>query len=70
MSRKEKWKSRAKFLFPQIKYQEKPPEENLPKLMEFILLGFADVPDHQWFLFGLFLVIYVIILMGNGTIFL
>nr|XP_003423764.1 olfactory receptor 10AG1-like [Loxodonta africana] len=51
-------------------HQEKPPEENLTELMEFVLLGFADIPHIQWFLFGLFLIIYIIILMSNGTIFL
>ncbi|KAB0336487.1 hypothetical protein FD755_025961, partial [Muntiacus reevesi] len=50
--------------------QEKAPEGNLTKLMEFVLLDFADVPHHQKFLFGLFLLIYIIILMGNGIIFL
>uniref|UniRef100_G3U8C1 Olfactory receptor n=1 Tax=Loxodonta africana TaxID=9785 RepID=G3U8C1_LOXAF len=44
--------------------------ENLTEMMEFALLGFADMPHLQWFLFGLFLVIYIIILMSNGTIFL
>ncbi|XP_013842558.2 olfactory receptor 10AG1-like [Sus scrofa] len=53
-----------------MKHQEKPSEENLTKLMEFVLLGFTDVPHLQWFLFGLFLVIYVIILISNGIIFL
>uniref|UniRef100_A0A8D1LJA5 Olfactory receptor n=1 Tax=Sus scrofa TaxID=9823 RepID=A0A8D1LJA5_PIG len=53
-----------------MKHQEKPPEENLTKLMEFVLLGFTDVPHLQWFLFGLFLVIYIIILISNGIIFL
>uniref|UniRef100_A0A8D1GUB2 Olfactory receptor n=1 Tax=Sus scrofa TaxID=9823 RepID=A0A8D1GUB2_PIG len=53
-----------------MNHQEKPPEENLTKLMEFILLGFTDVPHLQWFLFGLFLVIYIIILISNGIIFL
>ncbi|XP_045146938.1 olfactory receptor 10AG1-like isoform X2 [Echinops telfairi] len=38
--------------------------------MEFVLLGFADMPHLRWFLFGLFLTIYIIILMSNGTIFL
>ncbi|XP_069400463.1 olfactory receptor 10AG1-like [Ovis canadensis] len=38
--------------------------------MEFVLLDFADVPHLQGFLFGLFLLIYIIILMGNGIIFL
>ncbi|KAM9659485.1 olfactory receptor 10AG1-like [Trichechus inunguis] len=51
-------------------YQEKPPEDNLTELIEFVLLGFADMPHLQWFLFGLFLIIYIIILMSNGTIFL
>ncbi|KAM9219858.1 olfactory receptor 10AG1-like [Dugong dugon] len=51
-------------------HQEKPPEDNLTELMEFVLLGFADMPHLQWFLFGLFLIIYIIILMSNGTIFL
>ncbi|XP_006902328.1 PREDICTED: olfactory receptor 10AG1-like [Elephantulus edwardii] len=38
--------------------------------MEFVLLGFSGVPHLRWFLFGLFLVIYIIILVSNGTIFL
>lgn len=37
-------------------------------MMDFVLLGFTDIPQFQWFLFGIFLVIYVIILLGNGTI--
>ncbi|XP_055994019.1 olfactory receptor 10AG1-like isoform X1 [Sorex fumeus] len=49
---------------------ELPPQENLTKWMEFVLLDFADVPQLQWFLFSLFLVIYLCILVGNGTIFL
>ncbi|XP_016059431.1 PREDICTED: olfactory receptor 10AG1-like [Miniopterus natalensis] len=52
----------------EMKHQEKPPEENLTQLTEFVLLDFADVPHLQWFLFHLFLIIYIIILMGNGTI--
>lgn len=51
-----------------MEHQEKAPEGNLTKLMEFVLLGFADVPHLQKFLFGLFLFIYIIILMGNGII--
>ncbi|XP_076987767.1 olfactory receptor 10AG1-like [Tamandua tetradactyla] len=53
-----------------MKHQEEPSEGNLTELREFVLLGFADIPRLQWFLFGLFLVIYIIILLGNGTIFL
>ena len=51
-------------------HQEKAPEGNLTKLMEFVLLDFADVPHLQGFLCGRFLLIYIIILMGNGIIFL
>ncbi|XP_054999124.1 olfactory receptor 10AG1-like [Sorex araneus] len=51
-----------------MKPKEIPPQENLTKWMEFILLDFADVPQLQWFLFGLFLVIYLCTLLGNGTI--
>ncbi|XP_006902327.1 PREDICTED: olfactory receptor 10AG1-like [Elephantulus edwardii] len=50
--------------------QEKLPEGNQTQLMEFILLGFADMPHVQWLLFGFFLIIYIIILISNGTIFL
>ncbi|KAM9660508.1 olfactory receptor 10AG1-like [Trichechus inunguis] len=49
-------------------HQENPTEDNLTELMEFVLLGFADLPHLQWFLFGFFLIIYIIILMSNGTI--
>ncbi|XP_012381733.2 olfactory receptor 10AG1-like [Dasypus novemcinctus] len=52
-----------------MKHQEKLSEENLTELNEFVLLDFADIPHLQWFLFGLFLVIYIVIVMGNGTIF-
>ncbi|XP_006877675.1 PREDICTED: olfactory receptor 10AG1-like [Chrysochloris asiatica] len=55
---------------PQMNHHEKLPEENLTKLTEFILLDFADLPHLQWFLFGLFLIIYIIILLSNGAIFL
>nr|XP_015103261.1 olfactory receptor 10AG1-like [Vicugna pacos] len=44
---------------------QSPPQWNHTTLVEFILLGFSDVPDLQGFLFGLFLIIYLIILMGN-----
>ena len=43
-------------------------ETNLTIMMEFILLGFSDIPQFHWFLFGGFLVIYLIILLGNGII--
>ncbi|XP_057363078.1 olfactory receptor 10AG1-like [Manis pentadactyla] len=51
-----------------MKHQDKPAEENVTELMGFVLLGFADVPLLQSFLFGMFLVIYIIILISNGII--
>ncbi|XP_004683558.1 PREDICTED: olfactory receptor 10AG1-like [Condylura cristata] len=41
---------------------------NHTALVEFILIGFSDVPNLQGFLFGVFLIIYVFILMGNSLI--
>ncbi|XP_060033412.1 olfactory receptor 10AG1-like [Erinaceus europaeus] len=51
-----------------MKPQEKPHCENLTKLMDFVLLDFAEVPHLQGLLFALFLVIYISTLLGNGTI--
>ncbi|XP_027702532.1 olfactory receptor 10AG1-like [Vombatus ursinus] len=42
--------------------------ENLTIVVEFILLGFSDQPELQGLLFGIFLVIYLSILIGNGLI--
>ncbi|XP_036621074.1 olfactory receptor 10AG1-like [Trichosurus vulpecula] len=42
--------------------------ENLTGIKEFILLGFSDVPNLQVLLFGIFVIIYVSILTGNGLI--
>nr|XP_010600258.1 olfactory receptor 10AG1-like [Loxodonta africana] len=53
-----------------MNHQENSSQDNLTEIIEFVLLGFADMPHLQWFLFGLFLIIYIIILMSNGTIFL
>uniref|UniRef100_F7DG62 Olfactory receptor n=1 Tax=Monodelphis domestica TaxID=13616 RepID=F7DG62_MONDO len=43
-------------------------EENFTIVVEFILLGFSDLPNMQGFLFGVFLVIYLCILIGNGLL--
>ncbi|XP_044537165.1 olfactory receptor 10AG1-like [Gracilinanus agilis] len=43
-------------------------EGNFSLMIEFTLLGFSDLPNLQGFLFGLFLIIYIGILMGNGLI--
>ncbi|XP_012668619.1 olfactory receptor 10AG1 [Otolemur garnettii] len=37
-------------------------------IMEFVLLGFSDMPNLQWILFGIFLLIYLTILMCNSII--
>ncbi|XP_037377277.1 olfactory receptor 10AG1-like [Talpa occidentalis] len=44
------------------------PLGNHTALVEFILIGFSDVPNLQGFLFGIFLIIYVFILTGNSLI--
>ncbi|KAM6159114.1 olfactory receptor 10AG1-like [Rhynchocyon petersi] len=51
-----------------MNHQAKPMEGNKTEQMEFVLLGFADVPHLKWFLFGLFSMIYTIILLNNSTI--
>ncbi|XP_007956183.1 olfactory receptor 10AG1-like [Orycteropus afer afer] len=51
-----------------MRHQEAALEENLTQWTEFVLLGFAELPRLQWFLFGLFFIIYIIILISNGTI--
>ncbi|XP_004683546.1 PREDICTED: olfactory receptor 10AG1-like [Condylura cristata] len=44
------------------------PRRNHTTLVEFILIGFSDVPKLQGLLFGIFLIIYIFILMGNSLI--
>ncbi|XP_007517103.2 olfactory receptor 10A4-like [Erinaceus europaeus] len=43
-------------------------EENMTQISEFILLGFGDLHAFQFLLFVIFLVIYVVTLMGNIVI--
>ncbi|XP_055990475.1 olfactory receptor 10AG1-like [Sorex fumeus] len=47
---------------------QNPLRENHTKVVEFILISFSDVPELQGFLFGVFLIIYATILMGNSLI--
>ncbi|XP_069410719.1 olfactory receptor 10AG1-like [Ovis canadensis] len=47
---------------------QNPPQWNQTTLVDFIWLGFSDIPDLQGFLFGVFLIMYTIILMGNSLI--
>ncbi|XP_070343393.1 olfactory receptor 10AG1-like [Equus asinus] len=53
---------------PQRENNLKITETNFTVMMEFVLLGFSDIPKFHWLLFGIFLVIYMIILLGNGII--
>ena len=55
-------------LFSQMEPQKYLVNVNLTSMMEFILLGFSDIPSLQMFLFVMFLFIYMITLMGNGII--
>ncbi|XP_008828731.1 olfactory receptor 10AG1-like [Nannospalax galili] len=43
-------------------------KSNTSELIEFILLGFSDVPHLQWILFMIFFFIYLIILICNSII--
>ncbi|XP_074131997.1 olfactory receptor 10AG1-like [Sminthopsis crassicaudata] len=43
-------------------------ERNITTVVEFILLGFSDIPKLQEILFGIFLIMYLTILLGNGLI--
>ncbi|XP_014418926.2 olfactory receptor 10AG1-like [Camelus ferus] len=43
-------------------------ETNLTVRMDFVLLGFSDIPRFHWLLFGVFSVIYLAIMLGNGII--
>ncbi|XP_014703943.3 olfactory receptor 10AG1-like [Equus asinus] len=53
---------------PQRENNLKITETNFTVMMEFVLLGFSDISKFHWLLFGIFLVIYMIILLGNGII--
>nr|XP_004667700.2 olfactory receptor 10AG1-like [Jaculus jaculus] len=41
---------------------------NISTLTEFVLVGFSDSPHIQWILFGIFLLMYLTILMSNSII--
>ena len=51
-----------------MKYEEMEAEDNVSTVIQLVLLGFSDLPNLQGLLFGLFSVIYVIILTGNSLI--
>ncbi|XP_057609039.1 olfactory receptor 10AG1-like [Chionomys nivalis] len=43
-------------------------EDNISTVTQFLLLGFSDLPNLQGLLFGMFSIMYVIILFGNSFI--
>ncbi|XP_036920415.1 olfactory receptor 10AG1-like [Sturnira hondurensis] len=51
-----------------MKNKLKTEKSNVTAVMEFVLLGFSDTPNIQGILFGIFLVIYLTILMCNSII--
>ncbi|XP_055993893.1 olfactory receptor 10AG1-like [Sorex fumeus] len=51
-----------------MKYEEMKAEGNISTVIEFVLQGFSDFPNFQGLLFGLFFMIYMIVLIGNGLI--
>ena len=52
----------------QMKYEEMEVEDNMSTVMQFVLLGFSDLPNLQGILFGLFSIMYIIIFTGNSLI--
>ncbi|XP_059114853.1 olfactory receptor 10AG1-like [Peromyscus eremicus] len=51
-----------------MEYTENKPEDNATTVTQFLFLGFSDLPNLQGFLFGMFSIMYVIILIGNSFI--
>ncbi|XP_040860108.1 olfactory receptor 10AG1-like isoform X1 [Ochotona curzoniae] len=48
--------------------QELRAEDNISAVMQFVLLGFSDLPNFQILLFMVFSIIYMVILVGNTLI--
>ncbi|XP_020008638.2 olfactory receptor 10AG1-like [Castor canadensis] len=51
-----------------MKYEQINAEDNVSTVKQFVLLGFSDFPYLQGFLFGVFSIVYIIILIGNSLI--
>ncbi|XP_029787106.1 olfactory receptor 10AG1-like, partial [Suricata suricatta] len=51
-----------------MKCEEVKADDNISTIKQFVLLGFSELPNHQRLLFGVFSIIYVIILIGNSLI--
>ncbi|XP_004412054.1 PREDICTED: olfactory receptor 10AG1-like [Odobenus rosmarus divergens] len=55
------------FLFSQMLPRDQT-GDNLSSVVEFVLLGFSDLPNFQGLLFGILFLIYLFILTGNGLL--
>ncbi|XP_005064651.1 olfactory receptor 10AG1-like [Mesocricetus auratus] len=51
-----------------MQYTELRAEDNTSTVTHFLLLGFSDLPSIQEFLFGMFSIMYLMILIGNSFI--
>ena len=51
-----------------MKYEEMGVEDNVSTVIQFVLLGFSDIPNLQGLLFGVFSIIYIIISIENSLI--
>ncbi|XP_037377429.1 olfactory receptor 10AG1-like [Talpa occidentalis] len=54
--------------FLQMSYDKMKSEDNVSSVTQFVLMGFSDLPNLQGLLFGVFAIIYMIILIGNSLI--
>ncbi|XP_047374441.1 olfactory receptor 10AG1-like [Sciurus carolinensis] len=51
-----------------MKHEEVEAEYNVSTMVQFVLLGFSELPNLQGFLFGVFSIIYMVVLIGNSLI--
>ncbi|XP_049636724.1 olfactory receptor 10AG1-like [Suncus etruscus] len=51
-----------------MKYEDMKGKANISTMVQFIFQGFSDLPKLQGVLFGLFVIIYMMVLIGNGLI--
>nr|XP_006214195.1 olfactory receptor 10AG1-like [Vicugna pacos] len=51
-----------------MRCEEMEAEDNISTVTQFVLVGFSDLPNLQGLLFGVFFIIYIIVLGGNGLI--
>ncbi|XP_003423676.3 olfactory receptor 10AG1-like [Loxodonta africana] len=51
-----------------MKHEMKKAEGNVSTVMQFVLLGFSDLSNLQEFLFGVFSIMYILVIIGNSLI--